>query len=241
MTDYMTNAMRSAEQNRDEYIGSVYGGAALGLIASIHAADAIDLLQERCPQLYKGAIKRYCGDIMGAGDRMGQLRKLEIAINSQLAKKQDTAWMTDFGIAANEAVEAHITKLRTAIANCLGRFPGIPDTNVCAAVIVAQSLAHEAAAYIDRRAKLFENFTIEDHDGYKRRVSFVLRTMSCAGLSHSLKRLAAELVEKHLTDDLDLLADASVEIGCKAVLNKLASVDTWVFAREKAERLNSRD
>lgn len=46
---YMRGALPTVEQSRDEYIGSVYGAAALDYITIIHANEAIDMLHERCP------------------------------------------------------------------------------------------------------------------------------------------------------------------------------------------------
>lgn len=107
-----------------------------------------------------------------------------------------------------------------------------------AALATVASIAHEQAAYVERRAEKFTLFTVEMRDRCKRSVSWVLRTMSCRGIDHSLRLMAEGLLERHLPDGFDLLADQSVRIGCQAVLNIMADVDTWVFAREKAERLN---
>ena len=165
------------EQSRDEYIGSVYGAAALGYIAIMHAAEALDMLQERLPAGYKEA-RRYASRITGTKASIGEARRLELAIGDQLAHAADRAWMADFGNAAYGRVLPQVTALQTAIANALGRHPSLPDRNTCAAVVVAQSLAHEAAEYVRRRAAKFTGFTITTHDGQRMSVSRSLASMA---------------------------------------------------------------
>lgn len=239
--DYLSAALPTKERSRDEYVGSVYGGVALGCITSIAALDAIDTLRERCPQLEGGLVRKGIRNIEGTRERMGQLRILQLATRDLLVDIKGLAWLDDFGNAANERVEPQLLRFRTAIANCLGRHRSVTDPNVCAMVIVAQSLAHEQAAYIERRAQMFTRYTMETKDGCRRNVSWVLGTLSCKGIDHSLKLMAQGLLEHCLPSGFDLLADPSVATGCKAVLNTMASVDTWAFAREKAERLNRKD
>lgn len=142
------------------------------------------------------------------------------------------------GNAAYERVLPQVTSLQTAIANALGRYPSLPDRNTCAAVVVAQSLAHEAAEYVKRRAAKFTNFTITTHDGRRMSVSSRLASMSCAGIDFCLKNIARILIEKHLPCNVDLAADPSVMNGLKAVLNVMADPKTWAYARDKADRLN---
>lgn len=239
--NYLAAAMPSHLHPRDEYIASVFGSAALGLVATMAALDAIDTLRERCPQLERGLVRKGIRNIEGSRERMGQLRKLQLATRDLLGHKEDMAWLDDFGNAVNERVEPQLLRFRTAIANCLGRHRSVTDPNVCAMVIVAQSLAHEQTAYIERRAQMFTRYTMETTDGCRRNVSWVLGTLSCKGIDHSLKLMAQGLLEHSLPPGFDLLADQSVATGCKAVLNTMASVDTWVFAREKAERFNKTD
>ena len=234
---YMRGALPSVEQSRDEYIGSVYGAAALAYISIMHATEALDMLQERLPGNYKDA-KKYASRITGTKASMGEIRRLELAIGDQLAQASSRAWMADFGNAAYERVLPQVTSLQTAIANALGRYPSLPDRNTCAAVVVAQSLAHEAVEYVKRRAAKFTNFTITTHDGRRMSVSSSLASMSPAGLDFCLKNIARMLIEKHLPHDVDLAAEPSVMTGLKAVLNTMADPATWVYARDKADRLN---
>ena len=105
-------------------------------------------------------------------------------------------------------------------------------------MVVAQSLAHEAAEYVKRRAAKFTNFTITTHDGRRMSVSSSLASMSCAGIDHALRCIAQSLLEKHLPQDFDLAADPSVVTGLKAVLNTMADPATWAYARDKADELN---
>ena len=225
------------EQSRDEYIGSVYGAAALGYIAIMHAAEALDMLQERLPAGYKEA-RRYASRITGTKASIGEARRLELAIGDQLAHAADRAWMADFGNAAYGRVLPQVTALQTAIANALGRHPSLPDRNTCAAVVVAQSLAHEAAEYVRRRAAKFTGFTITTHDGQRMSVSRSLASMAAHDIDHALRCIAQSLLEKHLPADFDLAADPSVMTGLKAVLNTMADPQTWAYARDKADELN---
>ena len=156
----------------------------------------------------------------------------------QLADKAGRAWVADFGNAVYALVEDSLDALQTAIANALGRYQGVQERNVCAGIIVAQSLASEATAYVERRARMFTRFTLVAHDGVRRSVSSVLRTMSCKGISHNLEVVARALLERRLPDGTDLLADPSVATGVKAVMNRLCEVDTWTAARDKADELN---
>ena len=214
---YMRGALPSVEQSRDDYIGSVYGAAALAYISIMHATEALDMLQERLPGNYKDS-KKYASRITGTKASMGEIRRLELAIGDQLAQASSRAWMADFGNAAY--------------------YPSLPERNTCAAVVVAQSLAHEAAEYVKRRAAKFTNFTITTHDGRRMSVSSSLASMSPAGLDFCLKNIARMLIEKHLPHDVDLAADPSVMTGLKAVLNTMADPATWAYARDKADRLN---
>lgn len=235
---FLRGALPTVEQSRSEYAATVYGAAALGYVASIKAADAIDALRERCPELVTGRARHACGVITGTKEHTGMLALLRLAINDQLADKAGRAWVADFGNAVYALVEDSLDALQTAIANALGRYQGVQERNVCAGIIVAQSLASEATAYVERRARMFTRFTLVAHDGVRRSVSSVLRTMSCKGISHNLEVVTRALLERRLPDGTDLLADPSVATGVKAVMNRLCDVDTWTAARDKADELN---
>ena len=236
---YMRGALPTVEQSRDEYIGSVYGAAALDYITIIHANEAIDMLHERCPgEAERPEVRKRIRAMTGTKGRIGAMRLLELAISDQLTDKQGKAWMADFGNIAYYKVLPQIEALQTAVANALGRYKGVPDINACAAVIVAQSLAHEAVEYVKRRAAKFTNFTITTHDGRRMSVSSSLASMSCAGIDFCLKNIARMLIEKHLPHDVDLAQDPSVMTGLKAVLNTMADPKTWAYARDKADSLN---
>lgn len=234
---YLRGALPDVERRRDEYVASVFGSAALAYISIIHANEALDLLQARCPREFAGA-RRYVNRLAGTKAATGEMRKVELAIGDQLAHSSDKAWMADFGNAAYERVLPQVTALQTAIANALGRYPSLPDRNTCAAMVVAQSLAHEAVEYAKRRAVKFTNFTITTHDGRRMSVSSSLASMSCAGIDFCLKNIALMLIDKHLPQDVDLAQDQSVMVGLKAVLNTMADPAMWAYARDKADRLN---
>lgn len=235
----MRGALLSVEQSRDEYTGSVFGAAALAYITIIHATDAIDMMQKRLPDLYKErTIKKFVNIMLGTKASMGEIRRLTLSIGDLLAHDCDRAWVMDFGNAAYEKVQPYTEKLRVALANALGKY-NVPDINVCAAILVAQSIASEAVEYVKRRASKFTNFTIVMKDKGRQTVSSCLSSMSCATIEYCLRNIAQQLIEKWLPDDVNLAEDKSVETGLKAVLNVMADTDTWIYARDKADELNN--
>lgn len=234
----MRGALPSVERSRDEYTGSVFGSAALAYIAIIHATDAMDMMQERLPELYDDRqIRKYINRMTGTKASMGEIRKLTLAIGELLAHDCDKAWVADFGNAAYEKVQPYTEKLRIALANALGRYD-VPDINVCAAILVAQSLASEAVEYVKRRSAKFTNFTIVMKGKGRQTVSSCLTSMSCSALEYCLRNIARILVEDKLTDDVNIAEDKSVETGLKAVLNVMSDTNTWIYARDKADELN---
>lgn len=235
---FLRGALPSLEKSRDEYTGSVFGSAALAYITIIHATDALDMMQERLPDLYKDrTIKKYVNRMVCTKASMGEIRKLDRSIGELLAHDCDKAWMADFGNAAYEKVQPYTEKLRYAIANALGRY-NLPDINVCAAILVAQSLASEAVEYVKRRSAKFTNFTITMKGKGRQTVSSCLSSMSCSALEYCLRNIARILVEDKLTDDVNIAEDKSVETGLKAVLNVMSDTKTWIYARDKADELN---
>lgn len=235
---FLRGALPSVEKSRDEYTGSVFGSAALAYITIIHATDAMDMMKERLPELYKDCtIKKYVNRMVGTKASMGEIRKLDRSIGELLAHDCDKAWMADFGNAAYEKVQPYTEKLRIALANALGRYD-VPDINVCAAILVAQSLASEAVEYVKRRSAKFTNFTIVMKGKGRQTVSSCLSSMSCSALEYCLRNIARILVEDKLTDDVNIAEDKSVETGLKAVLNVMSDTNTWIYARDKADELN---
>jgi hypothetical protein len=234
----MRGTLPSVERSRDEYTGSVFGSAALAYITIIHATDAMDMMQERLPELYDDRqIRKYINRMTGTKASMGEIRKLTLAIGELLAHDCDKAWVADFGNAAYEKVQPYTEKLRIALANALGRYD-VPDINVCAAILVAQSLASEAVEYVKRRSAKFTNFTIVMKGKGRQTVSSCLSSMSCSALEYCLRNIARILVEDKLTDDVNIAEDKSVETGLKAVLNVMSDTNTWIYARDKADELN---
>lgn len=234
----MRGALPSVERSRDEYTGSVFGSAALAYITIIHATDAMDMMQERLPELYDDRqVRKYINRMTGTKASMGEIRKLTLAIGELLAHDCDKAWVADFGNAAYEKVQPYTEKLRIALANALGRYD-VPDINVCAAILVAQSLASEAVEYVKRRSAKFTNFTIVMKGKGRQTVSSCFSSMSCSALEYCLRNIARILVEDKLTDDVNIAEDKSVETGLKAVLNVMSDTNTWIYARDKADELN---
>lgn len=234
----MRGALPSVTQSRDEYTGSVFGAAALAYITIIHATDAIDMMQKRLPDLYKErTIKKFVNIMLGTKASMGEIRRLTLSIGDLLAHDCDRAWVMDFGNAAYEIVQPYTETLRNALANALGRY-NVPNINVCAAILVAQSLSSEAVEYVKRRSAKFTNFTILMKGKGRQTVSSCLSSMSCAKIEYCLRNIAQQLIDKWLPDDIDLSKDKSVETGLKAVLNVMADTNTWIYARDKADELN---
>lgn len=198
----------------------------------------MDMMQERLPELYDDRqIRKYINRMTGTKASMGEIRKLTLAIGELLAHDCDKAWVADFGNAAYEKVQPYTEKLRIALANALGRYD-VPDINVCAAILVAQSLASEAVEYVKRRSAKFTNFTIVMKGKGRQTVSSCLSSMSCSALEYCLRNIARILVEDKLTDDVNIAEDKSVETGLKAVLNVMSDTNTWIYARDKADELN---
>ena len=238
---FLRGALPSLEKSRDEYTGSVFGSAALAYITIIHTTDALDMMQERLPELYEERqIRKYVNRMVGTKASMGEIRKLDRSIGELLAHDCDKAWMADFGNAVYEKVQPYTEKLRYAIANALGRY-NLPDINVCATILVAQSLASEAVEYIRRRARKFTGYSIVMQNGYRQSVSSCLSSMSCEAIEYCLRNIAHQLIDKWLPEDVDLVKVPDVEAGLKAVINVMADVNTWIYAREKAEMLNKKN
>lgn len=236
---FLRGALPTVEEAQAEYVGSVYGAAALGFITSICAADALDALMERCKPLVRGRVAASVRAIMGGGGSSGLLALLRVNINGCMADSESSAWAADFGNAAYGKTEPSLRRLQTAVANTLGRYGAIPDINAFAGLVVAQSVAQEAARYVSRRARQLSGYTVTTRGRQKYSAAFLLRQMSCEGICHHLTIITQELVESRVPNGADLLSDPSVKTGCRAVLNVLGSVDTWVYARDKADELNA--
>lgn len=225
------SAIMQGERLRDEFTGSVYGAAALGYITYLYTLEATDALRERCPQVVVGRVKGSLSAMTKA------FLLMRVNINLSLAQKNAEYWMADFGMAAYERVLPCVRRLQVAVANHLGRFKAVPDINALAMVVVAQSIASEAVRYVERRSRLLCGYTVTTRHG-RTSVPFMLSQMSCATVCHHLTIISQETVGRCVPNDTDLLADPVIETGCKAVLNAMSDVDTWTYARDKANRLN---
>lgn len=236
MSGRAVNAAACPAMDSDGYAGSIYGSAALGYMTLIHTLEALDTLEERCPELMKHGLKRSFNAIMREG---GEADRLRHSINMQLRHERGRAWMADFGNAAYGAARPHLERLQFAVANYLGRHRDMPSPNALAGVVVAQSLAREAAVYTARRASLAHGFSVSTRDRRRVPAASVLNTMSCAPVEHHLRVMARCLLRDRLPAEADILSDTDVMNGCKALLNVLSDTGTWVYARDEADRLNS--
>jgi len=219
---------------RDEYIGTVYGSAAMSLITELLVADALDAIKERTDYHRRNAVRL---NLNIARFGMADVRK---AVNAMFLDKDGVTWTADFGNAAYSRVEPHTMRLQFAIANALGRFRPIEDTNAVAKLIVAQCMAHESAAYTERRAGLFKGCTMENRHGSVVSVPNVIRKMSCADVDNALRNVATLILKDVLPKGFSLLDDTTVRNGCRIVMNTLGDVNTWIYARDKADELNGR-
>lgn len=108
----MRGALPSVERSRDEYTGSVFGAAALAYITIIHTTEALDMMQERLPELYDDRqIKKFINRMAGTKASMGEIRRLTLSIGDLLAHDCDRAWVMDFGNAAYEKVQPYTERL----------------------------------------------------------------------------------------------------------------------------------
>lgn len=232
---WLRGGLPKAEAMADEFTGSVYGAAALGYMAVIHALDACDMLEERCPRLLTGNAKSALRSLTSVG---GEVEKLRVRLSLAVRSKADASWLMDFGNAAYGLVKPHIDRLQFAVGNMLGRYPKVADITSFAAVLVAYSLASEATKYVERRKELVRGWTVTTSSG-RESASTVLGRLSCAGVEHQLKLLAEALLAPCVPDGTDLSGDPIVKTGCNAVLNALADTETWKAARNAADRLRA--
>ena len=232
--NFIKAASQNIEHRRNEYIASIYGTATLGYITYLYTTETEDMIRERCPQVVKGKV-------LGAFNATHRLfRIMRQEINQNFRNLDGAYWTADFSNAVYEIVRPTVERLQMAVANRLGCYPGIPSINACAMLIVAQAIASEAALYVKRRQQLLRNYTVTTSCG-RQSVSFILGCMSVEGVKNNLNHIVDEVISKAVPDNTDLLADPSVETGCKAVLNVLADPDTWCNARDKADRLNKKE
>lgn len=233
-TRWLHGALPSQERMRDEFSGSVYGAAALGYIAAIHALEAFDLLEERCPDLMRGRVK----DTVGRAT--AEIERLRVRLSLSVRTRQDGAWLVDFGNAAYTAAKPHIDRLQFAVGNRLGRCPLVTDITAFSAAVVAQSLAAEAVKYVERRKDIVRGWTVTTSSG-RESASAVLSRLSCKPVEHQLALLAEELLGSRVPEGTDLPSDPLIRQGCNAVLNVLADPKTWQYARDTADRLRAKD
>lgn len=219
---------------KDEYVGAVYGSAALVAVAEAVMLDAFDEMEERTDYPTRRAVH----DHMKAAEIL--MHDTLLTIYRELKRKEDEAWMADFGNAVRETVAVGIERMRYAIANVLGRCKGLQSPSSVALMLVAQSIAAEAAGFAERRAELFRSYYTQNRHGSMVSASNVIRGFSCRMAEQRLRRLARTLIEPVATDGLDLLADRDVRNGVKILIGKLGNVETWKFARDKANKLNGR-
>jgi len=230
-------AKPTAEERADEFSGTIYGAVALDEITVLHTYDALDALHERCPRLLVGEAGKIVRRLEGGGGSCGLLRLLGVNMEMTL-QRVGKAWIMDFGNAAYEKALPHIERLQYAVGNHLGRHK-VTDITAFSRVIVAQSLAAESASYVERRQKLMRNCLVTAWDRRRISVPFTLGLLSCRSIERALSRLARVLIEPNSVGDIDLFTDQSVIDGCKAVVNVLGDVNTWIYARDKADELNN--
>jgi len=226
----MRGALPTTERMREEYVGTIYGAAALGYITYLYSTEMEDAMRERTPQLVAGKVK---GALRAIGRAFTLMRQ---NVNSNFRDKGGAYWAADFGNAAYGEVRPHIGRLQTAVANHLGRYKGVADINVFARAIVAQSIASEAALYVERRQRLLHGYSAVTSAG-RQSVPFLLGLLSMRGVCHHLEVIVGETVGRCVPSDTDLLADPSIRTGCKSVLNMLCDVRMWQEARDKADQL----
>lgn len=232
--NYIQTAERNAERMREEYIGTIYGVAGLSYMTSLCATEAEDMMRERCPSMATGRM---------AG-RLAALRKaftrLRLTLEDNFSDKAGAYWAADFGNATYERVRPLADRLQVAVANHLGRYRGIEDINVCARLVVAQSMAGETDDYLARRKRMFRGYSMVTSHG-RTGVALQLSLIPTGAVRKLLAEMVGDCVGRHLPQDADLLADPAIRTGCKAMLNMLSMPDMWAAARDKADELQVRN
>jgi len=89
---WLRGGLPKAEAMADEFTGSVYGAAALGYMAVIHALDACDMLEERCPRLLTGKAKAALRSLTSVS---GEVEKLRVRLSLAVRSKADASWLMD--------------------------------------------------------------------------------------------------------------------------------------------------
>jgi len=230
---------KTIDDYRQEYIGAIFGAAAYASAAATLMYEAIDMMQERKPQLIRHEVKHIINTLVGNHCQQGLIDKVRANNKNLMSDNIGMAWTDDFAIRVYNQIEDDIMRLHNAIANALGRYPKVPDINICAKILLAQSLAKEQAMYVERHAKKLGGFSITTRrNGYKENVATVLHTLSYSGVEKNLARLARLLLEPNLPEDVNLAEDATVKLGVKALFQRLADVQTWITARDEADVLN---
>lgn len=240
----MEKTKKTLDEWRNEYIGTVFGASAFTFLVLILTADATDDLKEQHPKVFCHNVKRIVNNLMGRGDyEQGTLARLRLYTQDLMKDKRiGMAWCDDFGNSVYSQLEADLQRMQVAVANVLGKYPKVFDRNIAAKIIIAQSLASEQAKYIERRAEIFRGFSLQtEYAGHKENVSTVLGRLSCRSTERLLRSLAFELLDKVLPDDVDITHDFSVQIGAKAIFNRLGNTETWRKARDEADRLNKEE
>lgn len=220
--------------------GCFCAAGALAFAAGIAAADALDMLTENRPDLLKREVKKVYNRIVGGRGTTGFLAMHRQQVNTLLAGSYGRDWLSDFGTSVYGAIEDRLQKFRFAVANALGRYPEVPDINICAAVLVACLLSDEAEKYCERCAASFSPVGIKvRRTGERMSGAAVFGRLNPHTLCHELNNMAHALLGRALSDDEDLMQYPDVKAGAKSMINTLCDVETWRGAREKADQYNS--
>lgn len=229
--DFVHTQAKSA----DEYIGAVYGSAALSTVASIMLADLYDEMEGRTDYLSDRRIKR---SMSAAMVYIEDIRRNILGLLAD--RKADGAWMADFGMAVYNRISTHLLKLTFAVAQVLGRHKGLRCVNTVAKLVVTQTVAEEAMNYAERRAKALKGCYVTYNNGRSRNVGNAVMSLSCRLVNDELKNVGRRILVPVLPPDTDLGKDVNIANGMKIVLKTLIDMDTWAYARDKADELNGR-
>lgn len=220
-----------------QFASSILAAAGLFSLVQITTMDALDALNDKTA---------FCNDkkaYKALRSAEFELQDINSHIPDVLAHSTDGVWMADFGNAVYGKVKDIIAKLEYATENHLGRQKKIQalERQAIAKLLVAHLMASRATMQVDKDSNLFSRgLKVANRKGSLVCVRHLLANLSCKRVENSLRSALNYILTPLLEDDFDLTADTSIRIGCNAITEILYNPETWAYAIDKAEKLNTK-